>query len=209
MLRQSQSPPPPPAKPEASLKVISGGMFSGKTEMLIQQVRRFKFSPKSIEVLILKPRRDTRSDGVLSRNTLSESAVAIDETISLMRLLDFDSETRVRLERADVVAIDEAQFFSGLVAFCKQLVYVHHKHVIVAGLTLNSKAESWGEVSQLIPHAHVHMPLTAVCRRCGRESAIYSHCNVHKTENILIGDSEYEALCGHCYVEAISDATFF
>src|SRR5438270_8394570 len=90
-----------------SIEVITGSMFSGKTEELIRRVKRALFARQRVQAF--KPRVDDRYDvsRIVTHEQVSVDAVAVANSESLERRVDDD---------VDVVAIDEAQFFdAGLV----------------------------------------------------------------------------------------------
>ena len=94
------------------IEVICGSMFSGKTEELIRRLKRARIAKQRVE--IYKPAVDTRysEEDVVSHDSNAVSATPIDSSASLL-LMTAD---------ADVVGIDEAQFFDdGLVEVCRQL----------------------------------------------------------------------------------------
>jgi Thymidine kinase len=41
--------------------------------------------------------------------------------------------------------------------------------------------------------------LLAVCRKCGSDFACRTQRTVHSSEQILVGDAQYEARCIHCF----------
>src|SRR5512133_574277 len=84
-----------------SIEVITGSMFSGKTEELIRRLRRATFAGLKVE--IIKPSIDVRySDThVVSHDDKSIHSTIVDNPASLYLLA----------KEVDVVGIDEAQFF--------------------------------------------------------------------------------------------------
>src|SRR5258706_2582503 len=119
---------PPPAagaRPSGVIEVITGSMFSGKTEELIRRLKRALFARQRVQAF--KPRIDDRYDPkrIVSHEAVSVDAVAVATSESL--------EGRVH-EETHVVAIDEAQFFDrGIVDVCERLAN-RGVRVIAAGL---------------------------------------------------------------------------
>ena len=106
------------------IEVISGCMFSGKTEELIRRLRRAQIAKQ--KVIIFKPRIDNRYsvDHIVSHNEQSLSSIVVDKPSEILKL---------GLE-AQVIGIDEAQFFSNdLVDVCQHLAN-QGRRVLVAGL---------------------------------------------------------------------------
>src|SRR5687768_18424340 len=94
-----------------SIEVITGSMFSGKTEELIRRLKRALFARQRVQAF--KPRIDDRYDPtrIVSHESVSVDAVAVSTSESLERRVDDETQ---------VVAIDEAQFFDrGIVDVCR------------------------------------------------------------------------------------------
>ena len=164
---------------EGRIEVICGGMFSGKTEELIRRIKRARIARQ--EVVIFKPAIDTRYS--------DEEVVSHDQILALSA-------------QADVVGIDEAQFFEeGLVAVCRTLAN-EGKRVIVAGLDMDFKGQPFGPMPALCAVAEDVTKVHAVCVRCGR-LAQFSHRLVAGDRQVMLGEQQtYEPLCRCCYNEA-------
>lgn len=197
------------------IEVITGNMFSGKSEELIRRVRRAEIAVEAwiknglIDptteicdvVKVFKPEVDNRrgKDSINSDNGNSHLAISID---GAERIFDFLSgQTRV-------VAIDEAQFFEGreLVKVVKKLAREQNVRVIVAGLALDFKGEVWGGVSELAVHAEETVVLSAICSNCGSNEGNYTQRTVnghpanYKDPVVMVGAKEsYEARCRFCH----------
>lgn len=183
------------------IELISGGMFSGKTEELIRRVRRVGYARQKVRVF--KPALDTRYEGEGVRAVLSHTGWRVEaEVVSGASeiLGSVDSDT-------DVVAIDEAQFFdSGIVAVCEELAD-RGVRVIVAGLNLNALGRPFGSMPKLMVLADHVTTLNAICVVCGapasRSQLLRDGEPVPWTEGPLIlvgGEREgYEARCRRCH----------
>jgi thymidine kinase len=185
---------------KGSLEVITGCMFSGKTDEAMRQVRRLKIAGNKI--IIYKPDIDNRyeeeseegqsNNRVYTHYGVSEEAIPIrtDEPEKILDLL---------LDHTTVVVIDEAQFFgSSIVKVVKDLVAKGIK-VIVAGLKQDSDGKLFGYMDELLTIANFIKNLTAVCDICGAEDATitYWRGKVGDKENqVVVGGSElYGAKC--------------
>ncbi len=175
------------------IEVITGSMFSGKTEELIRRLKRANFA--NLKVEIFKPVIDTRysESKVVSHdsNTIISTQVESASNISLM------------VSNVDVVGIDEAQFFdNGLVEVCNRLADSGIR-VIVAGLDMDFKGNPFGPVPALISIAEYVTKVHAICMRCGN-LAHYSYRKSDTDKIVLLGEKDiYEALCRNCYNDAI------
>ena len=171
------------------IEVICGSMFSGKTEELIRRMKRAQFAHQ--RVIIFKPSLDTRYS---EREVVSHEGNAIPST-------PIDSPASILLmgDDADVVGIDEAQFFdAGLVDVCQQLAQ-RGVRVIVAGLDLDFRCQPFGPMPALCAVADDVLKVHAICVRCGA-LAYVSHRKVADSRQVLLGEKmEYEPLCRECY----------
>ncbi len=185
-----------PSLRSGSLTVISGSMFSGKTEELIRLSRRALYARRRVQVF--KHALETRSDEaeIRSHNGIPHEAIPVG---SSGELLD-------RVEPAtDVVAIEEAQFFdAGIVGACRRLADGGYE-VIVAGLDMDFRGEPFGPMPGLLAEADEIVKLRAICARCGRDAArsqrlIDGRPAPASAPIILVGAEEsYEARCRHCH----------
>src|SRR5215216_1519546 len=143
-----------------SLIVITGSMFSGKTEELIRRVRRALYARRSAQVF--KHAIDTRTERteIRSHNGVPHEALAVSTSEELLDKVE---------ETSDVVAIEEAQFFDeGIIEVCRRLADAGNE-VIAAGLDIDFKGEPFGPMPRLLAEADEVVKLRAICARCGRE----------------------------------------
>ena len=90
------------------LEIIIGCMFSGKTTEMLRRVSRYEAIGKKI--LIINHSLDTRTDdSVCTHNKHKKKAI---KTKKLLSLLD-----NKKFKEAEVIGIDEAQFFNDLYKF--------------------------------------------------------------------------------------------
>ncbi len=183
-------------RPEGSrgqIEVITGGMFSGKSEELVRRLRRAAIARQKVQVF--KPQTDTRSDSeaLVTRDNRQLDAVAVASSAELLARLE---------EGVHVVGIDEAQFFDpGLVDAINRMADSGLR-VVVAGLDLDYLRRPFGPMPAILTVAEYVDKMHAVCMRCG-EPAHYSQRIVRSDEQVLVGDTEsYEARCRSCYEES-------
>ena len=178
------------------IEVITGVMFSGKSEELIRRVRRAVIARKSVQVF--KSHLDDRS-GVYSVTTHDGGAVEalpVDSSAEVARLVRPGSE---------VVAIDEAQFLDhAIVDVCTALA-ARGLRVIVAGTETDFRGAPFGPMPQLLAVAEQVDKLHAICMQCGNpairnQRLIDGHPARFDSPTIMVGGSErYEARCRHCH----------
>lgn len=174
------------------IEVICGSMFSGKTEELLRRLRRARFAKQSVE--IYKPSIDTRYS--------DEEVVSHDKNAILSTPVENSSNILLLSSGAEVIGIDEAQFFDmGLVNVCQELAD-HGTRVIVAGLDMDFKRAPFGPMPALCAIADDVVKVHAICVRCGN-LASYSHRLVKNDKQVLLGETdEYQPLCRKCYLES-------
>jgi thymidine kinase len=177
-----------------SIEVVTGSMFSGKTEELIRRLKRAKYAKQSVE--IYKPIIDVRysKDEVVSHDENSIRSTPVDNSSNIL-LLSGD---------ADVVGIDEAQFFdNGLIEVAVKLANMGIR-VIVAGLDMDFKGVPFGPMPGLMAVADHITKVHAICMRCG-SIAQFSHRLTEQEQVVLLGEKEeYEPLCRSCFKKASS-----
>ncbi len=165
--------------------MICGSMFSGKTEELIRRLRRAQIARLKVE--IFKPSVDTRysENQVVSHDENAIPSVVVDAAEQIL-LLAGD---------AQVVGIDEAQFFDlSLVRVCEQLAR-EGKRVIVAGLDQDYRGEPFEPIPQLMAVAEYVTKLHAVCVVCGAP-ANHSQRIVAEGGRVVLGARDvYEPRC--------------
>ena len=176
------------------IEVICGSMFSGKTEELIRRLKRARFAKQRVE--IYKPAIDTRysEEDVVSHDHNAISSTPIDNPSSMLLMAT----------EAEVVGIDEAQFFDmSLVDVCTQLA-AQGKRVIVAGLDMDFRCEPFGPIPALCAVAEEVTKVHAICVRCGA-LAYVSHRIVEGDRRVMLGEqNEYEPLCRDCSTKAMA-----
>ncbi|MFM6995387.1 MAG: thymidine kinase [Sediminibacterium sp.] len=170
------------------LEVVCGSMFSGKTEELIRRLKRARIA--NLKVEIYKPATDTRYDTekVVSHDANSIPSVPIDHAKNILLLA----------EHADVVGIDEAQFFDEeIVRVCETLI-MQGKRVIVAGLDMDYLGKPFGSMPQLLAIADFITKLHAICVQCGHLANI-SHRTSDEKGTVVLGEkNNYEPRCRIC-----------
>lgn len=159
--------------------MITGGMFSGKTEELLRRVRRVQLAGQTVR--LFKPDIDTRyhPTAIVSHDQTRLEALPVPTSQSLY-LLSSD---------AQVVAIDEAQFFDmGIVEVADRLAD-EGKRVIIAGLDMDYRGRPFGPMPYLMAIAEFVTKLHAICVYTG-ELAHYSHRKEPSEEQIRLGHKD-------------------
>lgn len=175
------------------IEVITGSMFSGKTEELIRRLKRAKIARQRVE--IFKPRVDNRysETEVVSHDENAIPSTPVSNSTDILELAS----------NVQVVGIDEAQFFDiGLVEVCNTLAD-RGIRIIVAGLDMDYRGRPFGPIPGLMAVAEYITKVHAICQRCGN-LAQYSFRKSQDEQLVLLGEQdEYEPLCRKCYNKAV------
>lgn len=176
------------------IEVVCGSMFSGKTEELLRRLKRANFAGQKVE--IFKPEIDTRfqEEAVVSHDANSTPSTSVRSSGNILILAN----------EAQVVGIDEAQFFDlELVNVCNQLASMG-KRVIVAGLDMDYKGRPFGPMPALMAVAEYVTKVHAICVNCGA-LANHSHRVIESEKLVELGEkTEYQPLCRACFASSTS-----
>ena len=173
--------------------VIAGCMFCGKTDEMLRLLRRFSIAGR--HVILVKPRLDTRTDKVtvVSRSGAQHQAITVDDS----------SEIEPAVADADIVAVEEGQFFDERLPEVVERLAELGKQVVVTGLDRDFRGIPFGPMPRLLALADQVTKLTAICMKCG-EPATRTQRLIDgvpaPTDSPLIviggiGDETYEARC--------------
>jgi thymidine kinase len=179
------------------IEVISGVMFSGKSEELIRRMRRAVIARRKVQVF--KSHLDARYAGIYqvsSHDGRNVEAVPVDTSEQIMARLNADTQ---------VVGIDEAQFLDeGVVELATALAQKGIR-VVLAGTDLDFRGEPFGPMPQLLAIAELVDKLHAICVVCGgpasrNQRLINGRPARYDSPTIMVGGQEaYEARCRACH----------
>lgn len=177
-----------------SIEVITGSMFSGKTEELIRRLRRAQFAGLKVE--IFKPSLDKRysETRVVSHDAKSIVSTPVDNASAILL---FAGEV-------NVVGIDEAQFFdNSIIEVCNTLAD-NGIRIVIAGLDMDFMGKPFGPMPALLSIAEYVTKVHAICMRCGN-LAQYSFRKSEDEQVVLLGEKNlYEPLCRNCFNTALN-----
>lgn len=188
-----------PTVPPGRIEVITGPMFSGKSEELIRRLKRAKIARQRI--LCFKPDIDLRYQrtAIASHSAQTHDACVV-ANVERMREALFP-----QIDEMEVLGVDEAQFFDeSLVSLSLELVHLG-KRVIVAGLDTTFAGEPFKPIPDLMAIADEVVKLSAVCMRCGAP-AVHTQRLGSSQELVVVGASGmYEARC-RAHFEPFTDS---
>lgn len=183
-----------PARTQAGwIEVISGCMFSGKTEELIRRLNRAIIAKQKVE--IFKP--------VIDKRYHHEHIVSHNENAIRSTPVHFASDILLLTGDCHVVGIDEAQFFDdAIVEICNNLAN-NGKRVIVAGLDMDYEGKPFGPMPQLLAVAEFVTKVHAICAQTG-QLASYSFRLTEDPQQFLLGEkAHYEARSRTAFLEGM------
>ncbi|MFC2143046.1 thymidine kinase [Candidatus Aenigmatarchaeota archaeon] len=183
----------------SKLEVICGPMFCGKSEELIRRLKRIQIAKKKI--IAFKPSIDDRYDKtrIASHSGAFIDAVAIDTTKESIESIVEKSKD------ADVVGIDEIQFFDDHIINIVDFLIDGGKEVVVAGLDKDFRKEPFGPMPMLLAKADYVIKLDAICVKCGELATTTQRIIEGKPAKYsdpikLVGQKDkYEARCRKCH----------
>src|SRR3989441_11908956 len=172
------------------IEVVTGSMFSGKSEELIRRLRRAQTARQKVQ--IFKPLVDDRygDDHIVSHSDMRIASRNVRTSEELLQLVDDDTE---------VVGIDEGQFFDlNLPAVCNALAD-RGKRVIVAGLDQDYLGRPFEPMPQLLAIAEYITKTLAICVVCGNPANHTQRLGASSDRVLLGASGMYEARCRHCF----------
>ncbi len=179
------------------IEVISGVMFSGKSEELLRRVRRALIAQKRVQVF--KSHLDDRYSGVFSVSSHDghkADALPVSNSVQIAQAIHEDTE---------VVAVDEAQFLDKGIIRVVNALADRGVRVIVSGTDMDFRGEPFGPIPQLLAIAEKVDKLHAICVQCGdlatrNQRLIDGRPAPAEGPTIQVGGSEsYEARCRKCH----------
>ena len=179
------------------LEMFIGPMWSGKTSELVKLHKQFAFC--EIPVLAINYLHDTR----YSTNTICTHDmvnIPCETCVELHQISDIvNGVSHYTFENAQVILINEGQFFKGLYETVKSLVEKHKKIVYVCGLDGDYKRKKFGSILDIIPLADDVVKIKGICKTCKQRDAIFTHRLSDEKQQKVVGADNYTSMCRDCY----------
>ncbi|ARU90854.1 thymidine kinase [Spiroplasma clarkii] len=183
------------------IELITGCMFSGKTEEFIRRIRRYRYAKQ--KVIVFKPIIDQRyyEDKVASHSGMIVDSIPVASTKEMLDIINKETE------KIDVIGIDEIQFFDEAVVDAVSELADQGILVIVNGLDKDYRNDAFKNVDRLLFMAEYVDKLAAICYVCGgnanRTQRIVDGVPAKKDEPLVVisANEKYEARCRHCYIK--------
>jgi thymidine kinase len=175
------------------IEVITGPMFSGKSEELIRRLKRARIARQ--RVACFKPDIDLR----YHRTSIASHSAQTHEAVTIANVARLREALYQQLPEVEVIGIDEAQFLDqGIVQLALELVHLG-KRIVLAGLDTTFTGDPFGPIPALMAIADEVTKLSAVCMVCGAP-AIHTQRLGESRELVVVGAAGvYEARCRACF----------
>jgi thymidine kinase len=182
------------------IELIIGCMYSGKTTEIIRQIKRYKSLNKNI--IIITHTSDNRyynSGNISTHNRENMKAIPLSKLKDIYTE-DYKEEFNI-FNEADIVFVEEGQFFPDLYEFAIECANLYDKNIIISGLDGDFQLNPFEQIIKLIPNSEKLTKLTALCKQCGDGTeACFSKRIIKDDKRELIGsDGIYEAVCRKHY----------
>lgn len=178
----------------AKLTVFTGSMFASKTSALITKGERHLIAGHN--VIYVKPKQDSRysETELVTHNGTKVPAVTLDESNYLI-----DAKTWVAINSADVILMDEVQFYTYKALDIIDELLLKGKVIYVAGLDMDYNGDPFESTALLMGNADEVVKLKAVCSDCGEDSFVTAKKGGNE-ERLELGSGDiYKPLCRTCY----------
>ena len=172
------------------IEVVTGSMFSGKSEELIRRIRRAQIAKQKVQ--LFKPKVDSRfaPDAIVSHSDMRMPSEVVGSAAEILQGVRADT---------GVVGIDEGQFFDPRLVEIANALADRGIRVIVAGLDQDYMGRPFEPMPQLIAVAEYVDKTLAICMRCGAPANRTQRLGSATDRVVVGGASEYEARCRRCF----------
>lgn len=187
------------------LELFVGPMFSGKTSKLLEVYKQYTFC--NVPVAVINHSADTRyHESMLStHDKVMIPCIQTNELLPLWNYSNLDEtfneecEMHMVLRRAEVIIINEGQFFDDLYSCVLQMLK-EKKKVYIAGLDGDFERKRFGSLLDLVPLCDKVTKLASLCSLCKDGTpGIFSYRLSQEKQQMLIGSDNYIPVCRHCY----------
>jgi len=180
-----------------TIKIILGCMYAGKTSRVINEYKKWEsISRNAICINFAGDERYGADEAVYSHDLNKVKCVKV----SKLAQVDLNS-----ILSADIILVNEGQFFSDLIEYCLLWCEKYNKNLIVSGLDGDFERKPFGSLLDLIPYSNTVEKLNAFCTICKDGTKASFTCRLSdEKEQVVIGSVNYVALCRHHYLEKMT-----
>ena len=191
------------------LELIIGPMYSSKSSMLLEIYKKCIFC--NIPVIIINHSSDTRyhESMVSTHDKIMAPCIQTTKLNSIWNYNILDnhfnekSNNHIKLRSADVILINEGQFFKDLYSVVEDMLKCN-KRVYICGLDSDFERKKFGQILDLIPLCDKVNKLTSLCSQCKDGTpGIFSMRLTPEKQQTLVGSDNYIPVCRKCYEKNI------
>jgi len=182
------------------LELILGSMFSGKTSKLQALYNQYQLC--SMKVVVINYIEDMRygTTNLSTHNKQTIPCILADTLYGLTK--NPEGAYYNKLEKAEVILINEGQFFPDICEWTKEWVEKKGKRIHICGLDGDFQRKRFGYLLDLIPLCDTVSKLQAICNGCKDGTpGIFTHRISTETDQKVIGVENYTTLCRTCYTK--------
>ena len=190
-----------------NLTLFIGPMFSGKTTKLLRVHNDVRFmkkinsnnNPKKDYLInFIKDNRYGRSTLIITHDGIKEECLAVENLSQLWNNEEF--KENYESNNIENLFINEGQFFQDIFEFSLFILENSSINIFIAALDSDYLRNKFGNIWNLIPHAHTVDKLKGQCKFCNNNS-IYTLKTTHDSQQTVIASDIYEPVCRNCYLK--------
>jgi thymidine kinase len=190
------------------LEIVLGGMYAGKTSRLLEIYKQCKFC--NINVEVINHQLDTRYDNIML-STHDKNMIPCIQTSKLSDVWtndndnhDNDNKIKNAVRNAEVILINEGQFFDDLIEVVTDMLK-YNKKIYICGLDSDFERKKFGHILDLIPICDKVTKLHSLCSICKDGTpGIFSMRITCEKQQTLVGSDNYIPVCRKCYEYSFS-----
>jgi thymidine kinase len=176
--------------PIGNIELIIGPMYAGKSTELLKEIHKYKFLNKKLLIINHTINKRYGTDKIITHDQIScKDSISLEKIVDIYDLPNF--------EEADIIIIEEVQFFNDAYEEIQKLADIYHKKIICAGLSGDFRKKSFGDVCKLIPIADKITHLRAMCSICrdGTPASFTKRCTSSQETELVGANDIYKAVC--------------
>lgn len=190
-----------------NLTLFIGPMFSGKTTKLLRIHNDLRFmkkinsnnnSKKDYLINFIKDTRYGRSTLIITHDGIKEECLAVENLSQLWNYHQFKDD--FQSDMIENLFINEGQFFQDIFEFSLNILENSSINIFIAALDSDYLRNKFGNIWNLIPHAHTIEKLKGQCKFCSNNS-IYTLKTTSDSQQTVIASDIYEPVCRKCYIQ--------
>jgi thymidine kinase len=169
-------------------ELIIGCMYSGKSTRLMSIANEFE--KNNVKILLVNHSSDSRygqDNAITTHDLCKKKAFMCPKLIDIIDTPEYN--------QANVILIDEGQFFTDIEDVIKDILNTTNKHVVVAALNSNFKMEPFKHITNLTSRADSIVYLKAKCAFCDNSASFSMRTCIGDVEFLVGSNDMYVPVC--------------